>query len=390
MMNTQGQYLLGIILFLGCVVAITPAEAAITVQTFNPPVEVLLKEKGVWEPLSDAIQLDAGDQILTGKGGSVDLLFEDGSTLHLDAETQLAISELEFSVAEKTRVSRLKLFWGAITAKAATLAFKKNVFEVETDTVVVGFKFSSMKIISKPVETLDDLPSTRILPIEGKFEIRQFGEGTTYVESFLEANRGGIVFSMNSDTQVTLEVDQTQGNERIGIRSNASLQNMRALLSNDRNLLHIENAVAASTILVGFQSHAIKVEQNSSAVLGLPFGQADHEIRIEAEEIDTQFLFRTSSEIPENRFYVLADSGIIEVDGQRLEPESFVMFPIEKEEEEPAPATAAEEQPVAPSAPEQPSGGTSRRPSDAAPTPTPEAPPERPPEEDTGSPVLPE
>jgi hypothetical protein len=156
-MNTQRKHLvtsslwgkIALIVFMLCFVSTVSAEAAVTVRAFTGTVEVLLKGKDTWKPTSEAMELNVGDEILTGKGSSVDLLSEDGSELHLGEETQLAISELEFSVTEKTRVSRFKLIWGTVTAKVATFMFKKNTFEIETDTVVAGFKFSNLQIATK-------------------------------------------------------------------------------------------------------------------------------------------------------------------------------------------------------------------------------------------------
>jgi len=383
-MNTKGEYLLtghfwgkiAIIVSLGCFVSISSAEAAVTVRSLRGTVEVLLKNEGTWKPASEAMELNVGDQILTGKGSSVDLLCEDGSELHIEEETQLAISELEFSMAERTRVSRFKLFWGALTAKAATFVFQNNTFEIETDTVVAGVKFSSMRIIAKQAETLEDKPHTKILPIEGEFEMRQIGEGITNIECLLEAAPGGIVFSMGSNAVVELKVDQTRENEKIAVKSNVALQDMWTILSDERNLLHVENAANAPVVLMGFQEHSIKVEQDSAVEFGFPFGQAEQEIGVGADGIDVLFVFRQTSEVLEDRFYILADKGIIEVNGQKLPPGSSVVFPIE-----------GREVPVVPSAPDapKPEGAGAPTPTPTAtatPTPIPTEEPEEEPEEE--------
>ena len=205
-MATKGKHLLagsfwgriGIIVFLGYLFSITSVEAAITVQSFSGGVKVLLKDESTWKPLPEKIELKAGDQILTEKGGSVDLLSGDGSTFHLDGETQLAINELEFSKPQKTRVSRLKLFWGSLTAKAATLVFNKNVFEVETDTVVAGFRFSSMTIKA------EEGSGTTIIPLDGKLEFKQL-EGNTQVDY---TSPEGVVttYTLPATAQVLMDI----------------------------------------------------------------------------------------------------------------------------------------------------------------------------------------
>ena len=318
-MNTQREHLvtgslwgkIALIVFMLCFVSTVSAEAAVTVRAFTGTVEVLLKGEDTWKPTSEAMELNVGDEILTGKGSSVDLLGEDGSELHLGEETQLAISELEFSVTEKTRVSRFKLVWGTVTAKAATFMFKKNTFEIETDTVVAGFKFSNLQMAAKQNEA-GEQPYTKVSPLEGKFELRQKpGEGKTDVECFLKSARGGLAFSLEPNAVVNLEVDQTPGREKIGVNSDTPFQNMRAPMSDERNVLILENTDKAPLILVGFQGHTIELEENSAAWFGLPLTQAQQELVIGTNRgIAALFSFIQNPEIIPLLFQPMAMAAI--------------------------------------------------------------------------------
>lgn len=325
-----GKFLL--VLGLWGFIIILPAEAAVTVTTFQAPVEVLLKGEKEWKPVEQGMPLNAGDQILTGQGGTVDLEFEDGSTLSLDEETQLGISELEFSEAKEVRVSRLNLFWGAITAVASPLRFKKNVFEVETETVVAGFKFSSMRIIAKRREVLDDssAPRTKVLPLEGKFEMLQIGNGLTEVEASLEgAVKSGIAFKMRGDVVVEMEVDQVRERERIVVKSDHPLMDMRALLSEPRNVLRVKNTEEAPIIEIGFQQYQVTIEDDSTATFAFAPEQAEQKIGVGADGIDGTFVFGRTSDIPLNKLYVGADIGSISINGEKLDPGTARFLPIE-------------------------------------------------------------
>lgn len=329
------------------VLGMASAEAAVTVQTFQPPVNVKSEGEESWNPLTQGMQLDAGHYIMTESGGFVDLLFEDGSTLHIDEETQLAIRELEFSEAQQVRVSRLKLLWGSIFAKAAPKAYQKNVFEVETNTVLARFKFSSMGIFAQRTEVLGETPLTRLTPIEGKFDLQQVAEGVTEVECTLEGTSGaGLRFSMGPGVVVALEIDQTR--KAIAVKSNRELSNFRTLLTGVANLLRVENAAQAPIIGVGFQQYQITIGQGSTGTLGFSTTQARQQLAVGAQGIDGLFIFGQTSDIPLDHMYVLAGQGNVAVNDQRLTPGTSVLLPIGE-----VPAIIHPEKPVAPPAPKE-------------------------------------
>lgn len=199
-----GILLLGLLLVLGLV---GQTEAAVTVESYSGNVEVLFDQEQSWQPLSHETTLEAGDQILVGTASSADLVCEDGSTLHLDEETQLAIKDLEFSLAQETRISKLALLWGTVTAKAATFTgFKKNTFEIETDTVVAGVKFSSLTITSGE-------NGTQIIPIEGAFEFSQI-DGNTQIN--YEQNGIKVRLALPAETTVLIGKDPVTDETTIG------------------------------------------------------------------------------------------------------------------------------------------------------------------------------
>ena len=108
--------------------SITSAEAAVIPQFPQGMVEILLKGEHHWKPLSDTIQLNAGDHIRTGAAGEVDLWCEDGSGVHLGPETQVTINELQFSEDQKTRIFRFKLLQGTITVDVVEHDFTQFKF----------------------------------------------------------------------------------------------------------------------------------------------------------------------------------------------------------------------------------------------------------------------
>ncbi len=149
---------------------LTPAEAGLSVQTMVGQVDMTPAEGQPWRPLTKEMTLAAGNYIRTGSASETGLLGEDGSTLLIGENTELAIAQLDYSEPEQKRVSRFKLLWGKLTGKAKRLTFKENAFEVETATVVAGFKFSSATI------TAVKGGATDVLLLTGKHEFVRMGQ----------------------------------------------------------------------------------------------------------------------------------------------------------------------------------------------------------------------
>ena len=183
-----------VIALLGAVLgAAAQAEAILTPQSISGSVEVLVQGEQNWKPLMPGMDLNEGDQVQTGPGGAVELWFEDGSVFKIGEDTKLALSELDISPDQKTRVSRVKLLWGAITAKITKLGVTKSVCEIETDTVVAGIKFSQMTVI----KSKGGLEPDKVLAQQGLTEIFQKAEGIVNISALFDEEEG-LQFILNS------------------------------------------------------------------------------------------------------------------------------------------------------------------------------------------------
>lgn len=203
--------LLGMILW--SIVGMTEAVEATAMipQTIVGTVEVLKAGERTWRTLTMEDVLVAGDQIRTGTDGIVDLWSDDGSTLNIATDTELAIAELDYAPTQSRRVSKLKLLAGTLTAKAKPLEFKENTFEVETSTVVAGFKFSSATI---SVAANGD---TNIVMQDGIFDLSRVGTlpGGNVVVSHTS---GGITTDFEIPPGNTVDVETTS--EGLNITNN--------------------------------------------------------------------------------------------------------------------------------------------------------------------------
>ncbi len=359
-MRSKGWHLLGILLlksigmivFVGYLFFITPAEAAVTIQPLSGTVEVFFKGEQAWKPFSDTTALNVGDQVRIGKAGSADLLGEDQSVLHLGEETQLAINELEFSKVQKARVFRFKLFWGTVTSEVVELDFKQDIFELETDTSVTTAKSSEGIVVASR-----DEPRSDVIVKQGFFEIRQTGKGMVNISGLVDKQEG-LTFRLNSvGARILLEVQRPV--REITLESNIPLSLIRALIGYNDNSVKIENASNAP-LNVSFRKNTTTLEQEEAATFGIP---ADEEIFVEAVgKANAIFWFKQMS------FFVFGSKGTIDVNGQEISPGPCGYFSIED---------LLQEEPVAPPAPISPTPRGSYSPPPA-------------PKPNIGSPIFPE
>jgi hypothetical protein len=355
-----------ILLYCGCFVFVLQTEAELTAQTINGTVEVLLAGEQTWKPLTTAIQLKTGDQIRTGQGSSVDLWFEDGSVLNLTEGTQLAISQLEVSTTQKSRVARFKLWWGSITAKITKLAFTENVCEVETDVVLAGIKFSEMTVNHPQNTTQYD-----VIGRQGLLTIQQTAEGTVNVSGLL-SEQEGVTFALNSvGAKVLLGIQKIVG--KITLESNVPLTKGRILLAGEKRLLRVNNT-GTSPVNLGLQGMLAMLKTQGAATFGVPQGQ---DITFETEQIIAALLFKPRLGIPQCQgLYIFVEEGGVLMNGETLKVGAPNCFPVGEQPRKArgipkAQGTRAleekgKEQPVAPVEPASPEGGGR----DITPTPT--------------------
>jgi hypothetical protein len=340
-----------ILLYCGCFLFVLQTEAELTAQTINGTVEVLLAGEQTWKPLTTTMQLKTGDQIRTGQGSSVDLWFEDGSVLNLTEGTQLAISQLEVSTTQKSRVARFKLWWGSVTAKITKLSFTENVCEVETDVVLAGIKFSEMTVNHPQNTTQYD-----VIGRQGLLTIQQTAEGTVNVSGLL-SEQEGVTFAINSvGAKVLLGIQRIVG--KITLESNVPLTRGRILLAGEKRLLKVDNT-GTSPVNLGLQGTLALLKPQAAATFGVLQGQ---DIIFEAEQIIATLLFKPRLGIPPCQgLYIFAEEGIVVMNGETLKLGTPNCFPvggksrgIQKPQGTRALEEKGKEQPVAPAEPVSP------------------------------------
>lgn len=359
---------LGLLIVSGAWLPATSAEATLTPQAMSGAVEVLLSGEQAWKPLTAAMQLKAGDQIRTSPGSAVELWFDDGSLVHLEEATVLTITELEVSIAKKTRIARFSLQKGVVAAKITKLGFTESLCEIETDSVVVEMKFAEVE-----VKALEGGGQTFVTALQGEIDFTNIREGEVTVSGLVDEQEGVMLSLSQIGRKISLGVQRIV--RKITLRSDAPLQDIQTMIGERDNTLKVDNA-AVAPLEIHYAGFIARVDQNCSATFGIPFLDG---LSITSEgNVNCALWFKDRATQYEG-LYVFADKGPIYVNDKVIETGSFEYLASDQTQatsrtlaapQEKTPAartlTQPQEQPVVPPAPESdsPEGAV-------VPTPTP-------------------
>lgn len=339
---------IGMVLFMGVFLSITPVEAAIRPQSIAGIVEVLLEGEQAWKPLLDTMQLNTGAQVRTGEAGEVELRCEDGSVVHLDAKTQIAISALQFSKAQKTRVFRFKLLQGTVTLNVVELDFtrfklskqslenlrnegipakilegltplenrefteeetflnvvkekiggestvrykkpilehadtKKNVFEIETDTIVASVASSEGSITNLEADT--------VTITQGRFAINQIAKGIVYILALIDAQEG-LKFPLSLEG-AWVRIDVDIDDRKIILESNVPLSEILALIGNIYTIMEAGNRPDTPPLKVIYKDTPTELKGDKAATFEIPAGEVILIVISEIANAEFQFFIR--------------------------------------------------------------------------------------------------
>ena len=127
-------------------------------------VDLLPTGSDTWLPASAGEHVEAGSRIRTGPGSAATLVFFDGSTTNLEAETEIAVIEMS-SPRGNDRVILLEQALGQTYNRVQQSPDHESRFEIETPTTLVAVRGTEF---STAVE-MDG--TTRVAVIEGTVEV---------------------------------------------------------------------------------------------------------------------------------------------------------------------------------------------------------------------------
>ena len=311
-----------LVITVGIMLGVSSADAALAPQSITGIVQVLSAGEQSWRTLTPAEQLKGGDQIQTAPDSSVELWFEDGSMFWLGANSKLAINELQVSSAAQSRVVRVKLMWGTVTGKITKLEFTNSVCQIETDSVIVGLKFSEATV----KKSKDGMLPDQVIVRQGLVGIQQIAAGTVSISARVDGEEGLDFSSDILGATINLKVQNLL--RKITLASEAPLNNVAALVGQVDNFLKLDNDGDAP-VYVSAGINSATIQAKSQATVGVPSLQS-----VAAEAlINVTFTFQKRKD-PGMVFMVFNNLGEVSLNGESIKPGAFKSASLDRGAEE--------------------------------------------------------
>ncbi|MFH1369528.1 MAG: FecR family protein [Elusimicrobiota bacterium] len=131
------------------VVFLNAVEMAGEVNNAKGTVEILKTGDTEWEKILEGIQIEENDRIRTGPRSSCEIEMDDGSMIHIAANSQTSLQKLQLKEDEHT--SSFQLFFGKMIASISKL--KKTKMEVHTPTTICAVRGTEFAVEASSSET---------------------------------------------------------------------------------------------------------------------------------------------------------------------------------------------------------------------------------------------
>jgi hypothetical protein len=124
-----------------------PAAASLTILSIaEGNVYVMKAGTGSWTEAEEGMSLRVGDSIKTGDDSSAEITFSEGSTVELQAGTEIEIASFAISTGTDSTTITLEQTIGSVIFRVTKIVDPASRYEVETPTGVVAVRGSIMQV----------------------------------------------------------------------------------------------------------------------------------------------------------------------------------------------------------------------------------------------------
>jgi Leucine-rich repeat (LRR) protein len=135
------------VLVTSTVVGCDPSPSTLTIlSTTEGDVSVMKAGTTSWIAAQGGMSLEAGDSVKTGNDSSAEITFFDGSTIELQAGTEIEIASLDVSRDTGSTTITLEQTIGNTISRVTKIVDPASRYEVETPTGVVAVRGSAMQV----------------------------------------------------------------------------------------------------------------------------------------------------------------------------------------------------------------------------------------------------
>jgi hypothetical protein len=117
-----------------------------TLSTTEGDVSVMKAGTGGWVEAQGGMSLQVGDSIRTGDNSSAKITFFDGSTIELEAGTEIEITSLDTSAETGSTTITLEQMIGNTISRVTKILDPASRYEIETPAGVVAVRGSAMQV----------------------------------------------------------------------------------------------------------------------------------------------------------------------------------------------------------------------------------------------------
>jgi hypothetical protein len=161
----------------------SPCPSTLTILSIaEGDVSVMKEGTDDWVGATSGTELDIGDAVRTGSDSGAEVTFFDGSTMEMEAGTEIEILSLDLACDTGVTTITLEQTIGTTISRVTKLLDPGSSYEVETSTGVAGVRGSIL------IVTVGGNGTTLITNVEGN--IYAVGQG---VELQIPEGRTGII-----------------------------------------------------------------------------------------------------------------------------------------------------------------------------------------------------
>ena len=154
---------------IGCEGGGSPCPTTLTILSITEGDVFVMTGTGNWTKAEAGMSLEVGDIIKTGDDSGAEITFFDGSTMELEADTQIKILSLDIVCATSVSTITLEQTMGTTISRVTKLLDPASSYEVETATGVAAVRGSIMIVTVEYVTP--EIVKTLITCVEGNINV---------------------------------------------------------------------------------------------------------------------------------------------------------------------------------------------------------------------------
>jgi hypothetical protein len=152
-------------------------EYCASLADFEGQVSIQKAGEADWLPVEKGMPLENQDRLKTGNDGYAEILYDDGSLVKMEENSEITLEEVSADYKSKKITSKVSLWFGRLLLNIAKFTHAQSRFTVKTPTVVAGVRGTEFVVESLTEE------QSEVGVVEGEVGVEGLDEQGNSVES---------------------------------------------------------------------------------------------------------------------------------------------------------------------------------------------------------------